>query len=75
MVTVFREAGIRFVIYTDDREPAHVHVYGDGEARIDIFTIRVLTNRGMTKRELSRALALVEDHQANLIAQWRRIHG
>ncbi|MDH6265215.1 hypothetical protein M2360_000596 [Rhizobium sp. SG_E_25_P2] len=66
---------MRFVIYTDDHEPAHVHVYGDGEARIDILTLRVLTNRGMTKRDLSRALALVADHQADLIAQWRRIHG
>ena len=31
MVTVLREAGMRFVIYTDDHEPAHTHVYGDGE--------------------------------------------
>jgi hypothetical protein len=52
-----------------------VHVYGDGEARIDILTLRVLTNRGMTRRELGRALALVVDHQADLIAQWRRIDG
>ncbi len=36
MVTVLREAGLRFVIFTDDHEPAHVHVYGDGSAEIDL---------------------------------------
>jgi hypothetical protein len=42
MVTILRSAGMRFVIYTDDHEPAHVHVYGDGEARINILDLRVL---------------------------------
>lgn len=31
MVTVHREGGFRIAIYTDDHEPAHVHVLGDGE--------------------------------------------
>lgn len=43
MVTVFRLAGMRFVIYTDDHEPAHVHVYGDGEVRVDIVTLTALS--------------------------------
>lgn len=30
------EHGLRFAIYTDDHEPAHVHVYGDGEAKLVI---------------------------------------
>lgn len=34
MVTVHREGGFRVVIFTDDHEPAHVHVYGDGTAKI-----------------------------------------
>jgi hypothetical protein len=51
MVTVLREAGMRFVIYTDDHEPAHTHVYGDGEARINILDLTVISNRGMKKRD------------------------
>ena len=54
MVTVLREAGMRFVIYTDDHEPAHTHIYGDGEARINILDVTVLSNRGMTKRDLGK---------------------
>lgn len=60
MVTVLRAAGMRFVIYTDDHEPVHAHVYGDGEARINILDLTVLSNRGMKKkRDLNVALAIV----------------
>ncbi|PWG01323.1 DUF4160 domain-containing protein [Sphingosinicella humi] len=36
MVTVHREAGLRFIIFVDDHEPAHVHVIGDGTAKINL---------------------------------------
>ncbi|PYE38827.1 uncharacterized protein DUF4160 [Rhizobium sp. PP-F2F-G20b] len=75
MVTLLRAAGMRFVIYKDDHEPAHLHVYGDGEARISIFDIAVLSNRGMRKRDLAVALAIVHDHQGLFIEKWGEIHG
>lgn len=34
MVTVHREAGLRFIIFVDDHPPPHVHVVGDGKAKI-----------------------------------------
>ncbi|MGI4745746.1 MAG: DUF4160 domain-containing protein [Janthinobacterium lividum] len=33
MVVVHRASGFRFVIYTFDHEPAHVHVTGAGRAK------------------------------------------
>ena len=36
MVTVYRAHGLRIVILVDDHEPAHVHVFGDGEAKINL---------------------------------------
>ena len=36
MVTILRTAGLRVVIFHNDHEPAHVHVFGDGEAKIDV---------------------------------------
>lgn len=75
MITVLRAAGMRFVIYTDDHEPAHVHVYGDGEARIDIITLGVLSNRAMNKRDLGVALAIVQENRSALIEKWKSIHG
>jgi hypothetical protein len=75
MVTVLREAGMRFVIYTDDHEPAHTHVYGDGEARINILDLTVLSNRGMKKRDLSVALAIIQSNKSLFIEKWESIHG
>ncbi len=37
MVTIHREAGFRFVIFVDDHKPAHFHVFGAGEAKINLI--------------------------------------
>lgn len=37
MVTIYRAHGMRVVMFTDDHEPAHVHVFGDGEAKINLI--------------------------------------
>jgi hypothetical protein len=37
MVTIHRAHGLRVVILTDDHEPAHVHVFGGGHARINLM--------------------------------------
>ena len=34
MLTVLRASGLEFAIYVDDHPPPHVHVYGDGKAKI-----------------------------------------
>ena len=36
MVTVLRAEGLRVVIFVNDHQPAHVHVFGDGEAKINL---------------------------------------
>lgn len=74
MITLLRVSGMRFVIYTDDHEPAHLHVYGDGEARIDIALVRVISNRGMSKRDLTRALNIVLEHRSMFLEKWRDMH-
>jgi hypothetical protein len=40
MVTVYRAHGLRVVIFTDDHEPAHVHVFGvsSGSGRNDTLS-------------------------------------
>lgn len=75
MITVFRAGGLRFVIYLNDHEPAHLHVYGDGEARIDIRTLRVLSVRGMSRSEVARALAVIRERQDDFLKRWIDIHG
>lgn len=76
MVTVHRAHGLRFIIYTQDHQPAHIHVRGpEGEARINLLTGRLMTNFGLSAPDVRRAVAEVMDQQERLLAEWERIHG
>ena len=79
MVTVHREAGLRFVIFTDDHEPAHVHVIGDGNAKIDLTgpdgKPELVTNDGFKAGDLRKALRIVAERRALLLAKWNEYHG
>ena len=75
VVTVLRQHGMRFVIYTADHEPPHAHVYGEGEARIDIVSLTVLTQGGMSDRDVRRAVAVIEEKRTLFLETWRRYHG
>ncbi|MHA7876503.1 DUF4160 domain-containing protein [Roseivivax sp.] len=79
MVTIHRAQGLRVVIFTDDHEPAHVHVFGDGHAKIDLSgpdgTPRLVWMVDMKRNELRRALAIVTENRADFLVRWREIHG
>lgn len=79
MVTVLREAGLRVVIFANDHLPAHVHVFGDGETKIDLAggpdgVPRLLRAEGATRAEVRRAVRLVAERRAFLLARWEEIH-
>lgn len=79
-MTVYRAEGFRIVIYSNDQEPRHVHVIKDGgEVKVSLdgdlgMPVPVLA-RGMSRRDVARALRIVMEQQASLIAEWERIHG
>lgn len=79
MVTVHREGGLRVVIFLQDHEPAHVHVMGDGHAKINLLgpdgAPELVWADGMTRAEVRRAMRIVAEQQQALIARWRMIHG
>src|SRR5258708_1450502 len=51
----FRARGLRVVIFVNDHQPAHLHVFGDGEAKINLFgadgTPELVWVDGMTRGE------------------------
>ena len=79
MVTIHRAHGLRVIIFTDDHEPAHVHVFGDGQAKINLIgpngSPALVWAEGMKGNELRRAVQLVRDQQERFLARWREIHG
>jgi hypothetical protein len=78
MIVVLRAHGLRFFIFVDDHEPPHVHVRGDGQAKIIIVgrhgRPEIAWSIGMNHSDKRRALQAIEDAQAELLEQWRRIH-
>jgi hypothetical protein len=76
MPTVHVEAGCRFVIYTDDHAPAHVHILvGDGELVIRLKDSFVREAINVKASEVKKALRLTEANRDKLYAAWFRIHG
>lgn len=79
MVTIYRAHGLRVIIYTDDHEPAHVHVFGDGHAKINLTGPddgpELVWAEDMKRSEMRRAMALVTEHRQAFLARWREIHG
>lgn len=78
MVTVLRAHGLRVVIFSNDHQPAHVHVFGDGQAKINLRGAggapELIWADAMSRGEVRRALRIVTEQQALLLARWREIH-
>jgi hypothetical protein len=79
MVVIHREHDLRFVIYTMDHEPAHVHVFGDGEMKVNIADLsafpEIVWSIGMKTGERRRAMDTIRERQAEFLARWHAIHG
>ena len=78
MVTVHRAFGFRLVIFPNDHNPPHVHVFGQGgEAKIILEGpggISLDWAIGINRGDLRRLLAETRHERERLIAMWRMIH-
>lgn len=79
VIVVHRAHGFRFVIYTADHEPAHVHITGPGQAKINLLgpdaEPEVVWSIGIKRSNLRRLLAEVTEHRRHFLEEWERIHG
>jgi hypothetical protein len=79
MVTVLRAQGLRVVIFVNDHLPAHVHVFGDGEAKINLLGANgapaLVWADGMSRGDIRRAMRLALEQQTLLLERWEEIHG
>ena len=77
MVTIHREAGMRFVIYSDDHEPAHVHVAAGGSANLLGLdgAPELVRSFGLKTGELRKAMRIASERQEEFLRKWNEIHG
>lgn len=78
MVTLHRAHGFRFVIFSNDHDPAHVHVIGKGcEAKITLGGSSgpvVAWEVGFVRQDLRRVLQEVKEVQPALLRAWEGRH-
>jgi Domain of unknown function (DUF4160) len=79
MVVVHRAHGFRFVIYTSDHEPAHVHIVGAGQAKVNLLgpdgMLEVVFSVGIKRSDMRRLIAEVSERRSIFLQEWERIHG
>jgi hypothetical protein len=79
MVTVHRAYGYRFVMFTNDHSPPHVHVFGHGgEAKIvldDPEGPRLDWVVGIRRGDMRRLMLEAERERTRLLEMWNTIHG
>ena len=79
MVTIFRGSGLQVVSFVDDHEPAHVHVFGDGQVKINLIgpdgEPELIWADAMKRSDIRRALQIVIGHKALFLRRWTEIHG
>ena len=79
MVTVHRAFGFRFVIFSNDHQPPHVHVFGHGgEAKIDLSDeggVTLIWVSRISRADIRRVLVEAQAQHAELLEAWRMMHG
>lgn len=76
MPTLFVIFGLRFHFYSNEHLPIHVHVRNsDGEARFEVDPVKLTSNKGIKKKDISLAESIIEENKEIIIAKWHEYHG
>ncbi|MBO5630001.1 MAG: DUF4160 domain-containing protein [Aeriscardovia sp.] len=72
MPTVFIFFGFRFMFYSNDHDPIHVHVLKDGcEAKYNVSPIELVFNHGFKKQEIALIESIIEENTEVIIERWK----
>ncbi len=72
--TIFQEHGFRFFFFSREEPRIHVHIHcGHGEAKFWLEPeIELAQNYGLTKKDLSIILELIEEHKDEIKHAWKK---
>lgn len=73
MPTIFVLFGFRFMFYSNDHEPIHVHVVkGNAKAKFTIFPVKLVENNGLKASELKLVESVIEENQEIIAEHWNK---
>lgn len=75
MPELLRLFGLRFLFFSNDHEPIHVHVVkGSGKiaakANFTLFPVTLVDNQGLSASELKMAEAVIEENKDLFAERW-----
>ena len=72
MPTVFIFFGFRFLFYSNDHEPVHVHVVKDDcEAKYNVKPVQQVYNHGFKKQQIAIIESIIEENVEVITERWR----
>ncbi len=72
MPTIFIFFGFRFMFYSNDHTPIHVHVIKDGhEAKYNVEPVEQVYNHGFKKHDILMIESVIEENKAVIIDRWK----
>ena len=72
MPTIFIFFGFRFMFYSNDHEPIHVHVIKDGyEAKYNVSPLIQIYNHGFKKHDIALIESIISENEAVIIDRWK----
>lgn len=76
MPTLFIIFGLRFFFYSNEHLPIHIHVKNaDGEAKFEVENVVLVSNKGLKKKDVALASAIIEENKEIIINKWTEYHG
>lgn len=79
MVVIHRAHGFRFIIYTADHDPAHIHITGTGQAKVNLSGPHgwpeLVFVAGIKQSDMRRLMSEVVEYHDRFMKEWERIHG
>ena len=76
MPTLFIVFGLRFFFYSNEHLPIHIHVKNaDGEAKFEVDIVKLVSNKGLKKKDINLAESIIEENREIIIAKWNEYHG
>lgn len=71
MPTIFIIFGYRFLFYSNDHTPIHVHVLkGGAKAKYNIFPVELVDNQGFKSQELKLIESIIEENVEIIAQHW-----
>jgi len=73
MPTLFILFGFRFMFYSNDHEPIHIHVVkGNINAKFTLFPVRLAENNGLKLSELQMVEAVIKENEEIIAEFWNK---